>query len=35
MNRKILSSNGYDLFEQGDSAQELADKTLSAFLAEM
>ena len=31
MNRKILSSNGYDLFEQGDSAQELADKTLSAF----
>ena len=31
MNRKILSSNGYDLFEQGDTAQELADKTLSAF----
>ena len=31
MNRKILSSNGYDFFEQGDTAQELADKTLSAF----
>lgn len=31
MNREILSSNGYDFYEKNDSAQELADKTLSAF----